>query len=259
MINFPLKIFLFHFILFATILFRIKAFSQEFDTTSGRYNWEFKNLAKKSVVPCVLIGYGASVIGDNGLFYSSEDVYNDIQRNYAGFHTEMDDYLFWAPAAAVYGLNLAGVKGKHDFVNRTLIYLISETVSGLIVSNLKGSTEILRPDSSNNRSFPSGHTSAAFVSATFMYEEYKEKSILFGVAGYAMATATGVLRMFNNKHWMADVFVGAGIGILVTEATYFVYPWIQDKVSKDGTSNLVLLPTYQNKSVGITLVYQPHH
>ena len=36
-----------------------------------------------------------------------------------------------------------------------------------------------------------------------------------------MATATGLMRMANNKHWLSDVLTGAGIGILSTEVGYY--------------------------------------
>ena len=37
-----------------------------------------------------------------------------------------------------------------------------------------------------------------------------------------MATITGVTRQLNNKHWLSDIMVGAGIGILSTEFGYFL-------------------------------------
>jgi len=37
-----------------------------------------------------------------------------------------------------------------------------------------------------------------------------------------MATATGLMRMANNKHWLSDVLTGAGIGILSTELGYYL-------------------------------------
>ncbi|MFR6416066.1 MAG: hypothetical protein ACLUNS_10440 [Alistipes shahii] len=36
-----------------------------------------------------------------------------------------------------------------------------------------------------------------------------------------MATVTGVTRQLNNRHWMSDMMVGAGIGILATELGLF--------------------------------------
>lgn len=43
-----------------------------------------------------------------------------------------------------------------------------------------------------------------------------------GVRGYTVATVTGVTRQLNNRHWMSDIMVGAGIGILATELGYFL-------------------------------------
>jgi hypothetical protein len=40
------------------------------------------------------------------------------------------------------------------------------------------------------------------------------------VAGYGVATATGVMRVLNNRHWISDVMSGAGIGIMSTELGY---------------------------------------
>ena len=46
------------------------------------------------------------------------------------------------------------------------------------------------------------------------------RSPWYSVAGYGLATATGVMRVLNNRHWVSDVLSGAGIGILSTELAY---------------------------------------
>ena len=55
-----------------------------------------------------------------------------------------------------------------------------------------------------------------------------------GISAYGVATATGLMRMANNKHWLSDVLVGAGIGIISTELGY----WIADKIFKDKGLNI---------------------
>ena len=116
---------------------------------------------------------------------------------------------------------------------------------------------MLRPDSIDDRSMPSGHTTLAFISATFLFEEFKDVSIWIGVAGYSIATATGVIRMLNNKHWMSDVFVGAGLGILMTELTNFVYPivkrFITSKIHQSKERSISLSPYYSRHSFGLHL------
>ena len=58
------------------------------------------------------------------------------------------------------------------------------------------------------------------MAATMLHKEYGPRSPWYSIAGYSMATVTGVSRMLNNKHWFSDVLVGAGIGILSVELGY---------------------------------------
>jgi membrane-associated phospholipid phosphatase len=213
------------------------------------------------LAPTILIGAGIATMDDRG-WYSSNDAYECIQRNYPDFHTNLDDYLAFVPAAAVYGLNLAGVKGKYNFLDRSLIYLVSLTMAGLSTGIIKSSTGVWRPDGSDDRSMPSSHTALAFVSATFLHEEYKDQSIWYSIAGYSIATASGVLRMMNNKHWMSDVLVGAGLGILTTKVMYWVYPLVKNRPGKKSNnksnSNLSMVPYVSPNHFGVYLSYQIH-
>jgi membrane-associated phospholipid phosphatase len=210
------------------------------------------------LAPAVLIGTGIATMDDRG-WYSSQDAYECIQRNYPGFHTNVDDYLWFLPAASVYGLNLAGVKGKNNFVDRSVVYLVSLTLAGLGNSFIKSVTKVTRPDGSDDRSFPSTHTTLAFVSATFLHEEYKHKSFWYSIAGYSVATVTGILRMMNNEHWMSDVLVGAGLGILTTKIVYWVDPLLRKRQShtpgKRGNDQLTFLPYLAPDHYGVYLQY----
>ena len=85
---------------------------------------------------------------------------------------------------------------------------------------IKVSTHHLRPDGSDYRSFPSGHTAQAFLAASIVHTELRDKSQWYGVGAYALATTVGAFRMLNNKHWEADVFAGAGVGILSAHLAY---------------------------------------
>ena len=97
-------------------------------------------------------------------------------------------------------------------------------MAGTIYS-LKGISHRIRPDSSNKKSFPSGHTANAFRGADILYQELKNTNHILAFSGYAAAAATGVLRIYNNKHWFSDVVTGAGIGFLSSRVSY----WILDK------------------------------
>ena len=58
--------------------------------------------------------------------------------------------------------------------------------------------------------------------------------------------------MLNDKHWFSDVIAGAGIGILSTEASYWLYPKINKLLTgKNKNSFTMVMPFYQNKTAGI--------
>ena len=63
-----------------------------------------------------------------------------------------------------------------------------------------------------------------FTNAAVLYQEFKDSYPILAYSGFAFATATGGFRVLNNKHYISDVLVGAGIGILVTELVYHFEP-----------------------------------
>jgi membrane-associated phospholipid phosphatase len=83
--------------------------------------------------------------------------------------------------ATVYGLNAMGIKGKSNFKDRTPNFsdFLSLAATTLPLKNI---THVQRPDGSSFNSFPSGHTATAF--AEFLWQEYKDVSIWYGISGY---------------------------------------------------------------------------
>lgn len=78
--------------------------------------------------------------------------------------------------------------------------------------------EIGRGRSEGYTSMPSGHTSAAFATASVMAVEWRAlapRSARLAVPLiYAGATMVGLSRMYNDKHWASDVVAGAALGTL---------------------------------------------
>ncbi len=150
--------------------------------------------------------------------------FRDLRNQFVpDFKYSYDDYLQYAPAIAMVGMKVAGVEGRSSWGRM----LVSDAFSAILVAGavngIKYSVKELRPDNSAYNSFPSGHTTTAFMTATMLHKEYGEtRSPLYSIAGYTLATATAISRQLNNRHWLADVLTGAGLGILATETGYLL-------------------------------------
>ena len=137
------------------------------------------------------------------------------------FKTGIDDYSqFFGPVMTT-GLKIAGVEGRSDWGRYLASTAMSYAIMAGFVNGIKYTAKEMRPDGSTANSWPSGHTATAFVGATILHKEYgMTRSPWYSVAGYGVATATGVMRVLNNRHWISDVLSGAGIGIMSTELAY---------------------------------------
>ena len=227
--------------------------------TVPRIDWH-KDIAWKRpfpvqsfIIPAAMIAYGAVAVHNSALRTLNGEVKEQIWEDNPHKRLPVDNFLMFGPTVAVYALDAAGIQGAHNFKDRTMILLMANVFANGTVFSVKGWAHELRPDGSDYASFPSGHTAEAFAGAEFMRMEYKDVSPWYGVAGYAMATATGMLRMYNDKHWMSDVVAGAGVGIASTRLAYWLYPKMQHLFGKHGKqSATVFMPTYQNGSVGLS-------
>lgn len=164
----------------------------------------------------------ALFFGASAATWHSREQIREIRNRYIPtFSHHYDDYMQYMPAVSVYALNLAGVKGRNNLGRATISYGASAIIMGIFVNAIKYTAKVERPDGSRNNSFPSGHSSNAFMNATFLHKEYGNISPIYSIAGYTMSTFTAVGRGLNNRHWISDVLAGAGIGILSTQLGYF--------------------------------------
>lgn len=225
---------------------------------SDEYTFSYKQL----IVPGTLMLYGtieATLAPKNRLlnYAIGHEVITHKPEKF-----QIDDITQYVPAASVYALNLAGVKGKHNFKDRTIILGMATLFMATSVNTIKYTARVDRPDKSNRNSFPSGHTAVAFMGAEFMWQEYKDVSIWYGIAGYTIAAGTGAFRVYNNKHWVGDVAFGAGLGILSTKLAYWLYPTVQNKLFKGGqdkkkkVNNIAFSPFYNGQQGGMSFSMQ---
>lgn len=199
------------------------------------------------IAPALLISTGTAL-------HFASDVKNNVrdfmQENLA-YHGKADDYLQYVPGAAVYALNALGIKGKNNFGNSTAILAKSFLLNGLITDRLKYWVNETRPNG-GMRSFPSGHTSKAFMFAHFMHKEFGELSPWYSIGAYSAATTVAGMRVAKNAHWISDVLMGAGIGIFSTELIYLTH---QYKWDNEHLKRFDIFPFQLRNQKGITLVY----
>ena len=93
----------------------------------------------------------------------------------------------------------------------------AQIVNGALTQTIKLATNRDRPDGTR-WSFPSGHTSAAFTTATVLERRLGWKA---GVPAYAAAAYIGGSRLQENKHFASDVLFGAAVGIVSGRSATF--------------------------------------
>ncbi|HIP35384.1 MAG TPA: phosphatase PAP2 family protein [Crocinitomix sp.] len=229
------------------------------DSLSSRYdriNWTFyelnspkKPLFKKSVIPLVLTTAALSV----NHFPLKQTIQDEIRAPFKDYTTNIDDYIQYAPIGIMYGADFFKLKAEHHIWNQTKFLFMSEALTGIVVFSLKYGLGIQRPDSSAYTSFPSGHTAQAFVAAQVLHNEFKNTNKTIAYSGYLFSTSTGVLRIINNKHWLPDVLLGAGIGILMTNIIYHFEPlknWTPKFIESNKDLSLQFYPSFTNDYVG---------
>jgi membrane-associated phospholipid phosphatase len=170
----------------------------------------------------------------------------------AGQVTPVDDYLQYGPAAIYVGLNILEYKNKEEAFDQAGVFILGTGIYVAATQGLKAAITEARPDGTEH-TFPSGHTATAFFGATVLAHEYSDTHPEYVIAGYALATATGALRIANNKHWATDVFLGSAIGIASAELAYILYPQVRDKWQKLNRFTLTpqVAPAYYGASMSI--------
>ena len=228
--------------------------NQEPDSLSSRRG--YKQNYKQYIVPISLVATGIFINSSDGAL-GKENLQEKIITRFPDFQSNADDYLQWAPVVEIYLADLLGAEAKNNVFHQTKYLVISLVANSILTSGLKQITGQTRPNG-HDYSFPSGHTSHAFTSATVLYHEFKDTEKLLAYSGFLFAGATGVLRVLNNKHWVSDVLAGAGLGILVSHVVYQLEPlknW--DPFNLDSKSiGMTLVPGFGNNNIKIYFALQ---
>jgi membrane-associated phospholipid phosphatase len=111
-------------------------------------------------------------------------------------------------ALLTYGLGRAFKNDCAAAVGGELVQ--AQLISQVLTYGIKGSVRRSRPEG-GGFSFPSGHTTAAFASATVLQRHFGWK---VGFPAYAAATYVAASRVQGQRHYLSDVAFGAALGVV---------------------------------------------
>lgn len=207
---------------------------------------------KSLILPASLITVGAVGTAIDGL-----NDFHLFHRKDSVKKIHIDDYLEWGMLGWVFVCDLMG-KEKHSWVDQLCLVAIAEGLNAAMTRTLKYTVNEPRPDG-RPYSFPSGHTANAFLGAHLAYKEFKESSPVLAYSGYALAVFVAGSRLYNNRHWVADVLAGAGFGILSVELSYALYFPLRNaiarKINLKQSDRWVVAPSLTPQGGGIYFSY----
>jgi membrane-associated phospholipid phosphatase len=153
-----------------------------------------------------------------------------------GFWTAISSsYMFVSGTATLGSLAYGFIKNDKDLQHKSYEIIIAISINIVATNVLKAAFNRTRPSdaypgevfvltTSDGHSFPSGHTSLAFATATSFTLTYKKWYI--SVPAYLWAGCVGYSRMYLGKHYPSDVLGGAVTGI----GSSFLSHWISKKL-----------------------------
>ncbi len=182
-------------------------------------------------LPAMLIGSGVLISAPLSLSPANPRWREDIRAR-AHRWENVDDITQYIPLLTTCALQLFYGHGRSSGPEFVEASLAGGAVLALMVNVTKLTVSSLRPDGSAYNSFPSGHTATAFFGAEMQRYEYGERFPWLTSQGYILAIITGLLRIYHDRHWIADVVAGAGVGIASVWIGHALQPYIQAGLSE---------------------------
>lgn len=200
---------------------------------------------KGLILPAAILFLFSEVVGDDFIHFMGKDIHNMFSREplmiiglggtvaagafyiesgegYEGFMGEGCLTELSEVCDKAFGLSLLGVSSITWAVGALCDERDTEetgqmlTEGLLLTYGLTGAMKLAsgrtRPDGSNSRSFPSGHSSSTACAAVILWDSYGPGA---GIPAAAVAAFTALSRITSGKHYPSDVIAGAAIGVSV--------------------------------------------
>ncbi|HPT86405.1 MAG TPA: phosphatase PAP2 family protein [Bacillota bacterium] len=214
------------------------------------------------------LGAGLVLSTALALYESDEDIQrhfrnhrNSTMDNVSDFAENFGDVTMVLPALALaYGYGK--YSGNSELQTASLLSIESVVISSGFTVGLKMFTHRSRPYtgeghdrwdgisgsfSDKKLSFPSAHSAAAFATATVFATVYKDRPWVPYVV-YGLASMTALSRIYDDKHWASDVFVGSVIG-------WYSAKQVLARRPQSENNRITWMPTVVPDGVGVMFRY----
>jgi hypothetical protein len=170
--------------------------------------WE---MPEKLIRTFNVLGNGATTAGLSLLLKHSEDFLEDSNSQTKAIgalsllleHTSLQTKTIGAISLL---LKPSCIKSKENCGDDCLNAFLT---AGVATLGLKYLTHSKRPNGESYDSFPSGHTSVSFASATVLSHYHPENKLIY----YLLATGVAIARVQSGAHRTRDVIGGAIVGL----------------------------------------------
>ncbi|MFA9388231.1 MAG: phosphatase PAP2 family protein [Prolixibacteraceae bacterium] len=195
------------------------------------------------------------------ILFGDQAVYNFANTQHSPgkdvFFKNVEPFGHTYPAIIAGALLLKGIVYKDNYsVETSLIAAESYLLTGMLAQVVKSTAGRNRPNDEgtthpdewtgpffHGNSFFSGHTSTAFSVASVFAYRYKETTWV-PILSYSLATLCGMQRIYDNRHWASDVFMGAAVG--TATGILLCKQWEKKSIK--------FYPTFVPKGAGISMV-----
>ncbi len=169
--------------------------------------------------------------------------------------TKAVDAIQYAPIVFPWAMKAIGIPTRSGWGRMATSQAISTLLMAGSVSLIKDNISSLRPDGSDMRAFPSGHSAWAYLGATMTTYELGWKSPWFSLGAYSIASAVAMQRIIDRRHLPKDVITGAGIGILSAQIGYTLGDLIWGNKQIDNYFGPINTPNNNSHTLSLINIY----